>query len=176
MLNYLRPKEKIVVKNIPLIASPWEGFKERYGDGIVIIKPETNAIYIHNVSLGLVKLKLYVKYAARRDPAPHSLEIIFDFNKSSTLIPSRNGYIRIEDYLSIKPNKILVSENQSVTVYLYINFTKELVDAVKYNILVFDRKDMPIIDIHAYTPANNAIESKPYKYIYIYSVGIRVRP
>ena len=158
-----------------MVASPEEAFKKGYSDALIIVEPENKTIDITGLQASqVIKIKLYVKYVARRDPAPKSLEVIFDLNKTSTLIPYKNRYVRVEDYLSVKPNRVLVSEDKITIVYLYINLTKEFLDALKYNKVAYGSSSLPLISIHAYTPSNNNIEEKPYKYIIIYCEPIGV--
>jgi len=163
-------------KSVPIVASPEEAFKEGYSDALIIVEPENKTIDITNLQAPqVIKIKLYIKYVARRDPAPKALEVIFDLDKISTFIPYKNRYIRVEDYLSIKPSRVLVSEDKITIVYLYINLTKEFLDALKYNGAVYGSDSIPFIDIYAYTPSNDNIEEKPYKYIIIYCEPIEVK-
>lgn len=166
-----RVKNDTTIKfaNISLIVFPEEAFDEGYADGIVIITPEIYEISLSKLNITpntVIKVKLYIRYAARREPAPRVLEIIFDLNRSGTLIPSKKGYIRLESFIYVEPSKVYVSEGKPAIAYLYINFSKSLIDAIIYNKVVLGRSELPSIQVDAYTPANNLSE-KPYKYIAI---------
>jgi len=169
----------IRVYYIPGIGSPIEAFEEGYIDDIVYIIPEIREVSISNLNISpntIVKIKLIVRYAARRDPAPILLKIVFDVNKASTLIPSSAGYIRVEDYLYVKPNTVYVSVERDASTYLYINFTKALVDAIKYNRVKFGSSEFTI-DVYAYTTANKPYETEN-KYIMVvwWPDGIKIKP
>ena len=167
------------VYDIPGVGLPEKAFEEGYIDGIVVITPEVSEISISRLNITpntVVKVKLYIKYIARRDPAPRTLEIVFDLNRSSTLIPSKDGYIRLEDFIQLEPTTVYVSENEIAIAYLYINFTKRLIEALTYNQIMFGRNELPSIQAYAYITANKLIE-KTYKYIWItwQPEGIKVK-
>jgi len=73
-----------------------------------------------------------------------------------------------EDYIYVEPENGIT--------YLYINFTRTFIDAIKYNVIKLGRTGLQSLRVYVCTTANKPLE-KPYKYVWITweSDGIKIK-
>lgn len=121
---------------------------------------------------GLISFKINVTYIGRQ-AAPTYLEVIFSNNRSSLLLPTKDGYESINEFFWIEPKKIIIPMNKTMEVIVYINVTYELISILEYQARYGSNK-LSLSPIYIIIPANQLLDKASYKYICATNMDIEV--
>jgi len=123
---------------IATLGSATEAFEKGYIDVLVTFRPEVSTVTREKG--GSVLVKFFIT-CHRRDPAPEVIELRLDPDSSATYIPrDKNStpadlrtYLRVNDYISYKPEVIRIRDGETAEAWITIEFTDNFLRALNYN-------------------------------------------